>query len=51
MAKDEEDMYQPPPPPPKTRGVTHCGLTIYIKKYFKAKRRITETQIFLHAKI
>jgi hypothetical protein len=24
----------------KTRGVSHCGLTIYIKKYLKAKRNI-----------
>jgi len=23
-----------------TRGVSHCGLAIYIKKYLKAKRRI-----------
>jgi hypothetical protein len=55
MGEDEEDMYQtpppPPPPPPKTRGVTHCGLAIDIKKYIKAKRRIMETQIFHHAKI
>jgi hypothetical protein len=35
-----------------TRGVSHCGLAIYIKKkYLKAKRRILETQIFHHAKI
>jgi len=30
----------------KTRGVSHCGLAIYIKKYLKAKRRIMKTQIF-----
>jgi hypothetical protein len=32
----------PPPhhPPPKTRGVTHYGLAIYIKKvYIKAKKK------------
>jgi hypothetical protein len=34
-----------------TRGVSQCGLAIYIKKYLKAKRRIMETQIFHHAKI
>jgi hypothetical protein len=33
------------------RGVSHCGLAIYIKKYLKIKRRIMETQIFHHAKI
>jgi hypothetical protein len=36
---------------PETRGVSHCGLAIYIKKYLKGKRRIMETQIFHHAKI
>jgi len=34
----------------ETRGVPHCGLPIYIKKYLKA-RRIMETQIFHPAKI
>jgi len=34
-----------------TRGVSHCGLPIYIKKYLKAKLRIMETQIFHHPKI
>jgi hypothetical protein len=34
-----------------TRGVSHCGLAIHIKKYLKGKRRIMETQIFHHAKI
>jgi len=29
-----------------TRGVSHCGLAIYMKKYLKAKRRIIKTQIF-----
>jgi hypothetical protein len=37
--------------PKVTRGVSHCGLAIYIKKYPNAKRRITETQIFHHAEI
>jgi hypothetical protein len=37
--------------PKQTRGVSHCGLAIYIKSYVKAKRRIMETQIFHHAKI
>jgi hypothetical protein len=36
----------------KTRGVSHCGLAIYIKMLFlKGKRRIIEIQIFHHAKI
>ncbi len=34
----------------KTRGVSHCGLATYIKKYLNAKKRIMETQIFHHAK-
>jgi hypothetical protein len=29
-----------------TRGISHYGLAIYIKKYLKAKRRIMETQLF-----
>jgi len=33
------------------RGVSHCGLAIYIKKYLKTNQRIMETQIFHHAKI
>jgi hypothetical protein len=36
--------------PPLTRGVSHCGLAIYIKKYLKAKEEIMEIQIFHHAK-
>jgi hypothetical protein len=32
----------------KTRGVSHCGLAIYIKKVSSGKRRIMETQIFHH---
>jgi hypothetical protein len=35
----------------KTRGASHCGLAIYIKKYLKAKEEFMETQIFHHAKI
>jgi hypothetical protein len=35
----------------ETRGVSNCGLAIYIKKYLKEKRRIMETQIFHHAKL
>jgi hypothetical protein len=27
-----------------TRGVSHCSLAIYIKKYLKGKRRIMKTQ-------
>jgi hypothetical protein len=33
-----------------TRGVSHCGVANYLKKY-NAKRRIMKTQIFHHAKI
>jgi Na+-translocating ferredoxin:NAD+ oxidoreductase RnfC subunit len=35
----------------KQRGVSHCGLAIYIETYLKCKRRIMKTQIFHHAKI
>jgi hypothetical protein len=34
-----------------TRGVSHCGLAIYIKKYLRAKRRIMKIQIFHDARI
>jgi hypothetical protein len=34
----------------KKRGVSYCGLAIYMKKDLKAKRRIMETQIFHNAK-
>jgi hypothetical protein len=29
-----------------TRGVSHCGLAIYIEKYRKAKEELWKTQIF-----
>jgi hypothetical protein len=37
----------------ETRGVSHYGLAISIKKYLKKAKeaRIMETQIFRHAKI
>jgi hypothetical protein len=35
----------------KTRGVSDGGLTIYIKKYLKAKEEIMETHISHHPKI
>jgi hypothetical protein len=35
----------------KTRGASHCPLTIYIKKHLKGKRRIMEIQIFHHANL
>jgi hypothetical protein len=36
----------------QTRGVSHCGLAIYIKQYFTAIEELyMETQIFHHAKI
>jgi hypothetical protein len=34
----------------KTRGVSHCGLAIYIK-VSEGKKRIMKTQIFHHEKI
>jgi hypothetical protein len=34
-----------------TRGVSHCGLDIYIRKVSEGKRGIMEIQIFHHAKI
>jgi len=36
---------------PGTRGVSQCGLAIYIKKDLKAKEELCRTQIFHHAKI
>jgi hypothetical protein len=35
----------------KTKGVSHCDLAIYIKKYLKGEKKRMETQIFHHAKI
>jgi hypothetical protein len=35
----------------QTRGVSHCGLAVYIKWYLKAKEEFLETQIFHHTKI
>jgi hypothetical protein len=32
--------------PTKTRGVSHCGLGIYIKKYLKAKEELWEFEYF-----
>jgi hypothetical protein len=29
-----------------TRGVSHCGLAIYIKKYLKAKEELWKVQYF-----
>jgi hypothetical protein len=34
-----------------TRGVSHCGLAIYIKKYLKAKEELGKLKYFHHAKI
>ncbi len=31
---------------PKTRGVSHCGLAIYIKKYLKAKEELWKLKYF-----
>jgi hypothetical protein len=33
-------------PPKKTRGVSHCGLAIYIKKYLKAKEELSKLKYF-----
>jgi hypothetical protein len=39
-------------PPNKTRGASHCGLAIYIKKYLKAKEELWKLKYpFHHAKI
>jgi hypothetical protein len=35
----------------ETRGVSHCGLAIYIKTYLNAKERFIETEIFHRSKI
>jgi hypothetical protein len=39
--------------PASTRGVSHCGLAIYIKKYLKAKEEeeLWKLKYFTHAKI
>jgi hypothetical protein len=34
----------------KTRGVSHCGLGIYIKKYLKAKEELWKLQYFMMQK-
>ncbi len=34
-----------------TRGVSHCGLAIYIKKYLKVKEELWKFKIFHHAKV
>jgi hypothetical protein len=35
----------------QTRGVSHIGLVIYIKKYLKAKEKLQKLKYFHHAKI
>jgi hypothetical protein len=35
----------------KTRGVSHCCLAIYIKKYVKEKEELRKLKYFHHAKI
>jgi hypothetical protein len=30
----------------KTKGVSHCGLVIYIKKYLKAKEELGQCKYF-----
>jgi hypothetical protein len=30
-----------------TRGVSHCGLAVYIKKYMKAKEELWKLKYFL----
>jgi hypothetical protein len=35
----------------KTRGVSHCGLAIYIKKYLKAKEELWKLKYFTMQKI
>jgi hypothetical protein len=51
----DQDKIKPGLPKPifdaiKTRGVSHCGLAIYIKKYLKAKEELRKLK-FHHAKI
>jgi hypothetical protein len=33
-------------PQHKTRGVSHCGLAIYIKKYLKAEEKLWKLKYF-----
>jgi hypothetical protein len=48
VAKDPRPPKKKPKKTKQTRGLSQCGLAIYIKKYLKAKeRRIMETQIFI----
>jgi hypothetical protein len=35
----------------ETRGVSHCGLAIYIKKYLKAKEELWKFKYFTMQKI
>jgi hypothetical protein len=35
----------------KTRGVAHCSIAFYMKKYLKAKEELCKLKIFHHAKI
>jgi len=34
----------------KTRGVSHCGLTIYIKNYLEAKKKLWRFEYFTMSK-
>jgi hypothetical protein len=34
----------------KTRSVSHCGLTIYIKKYLKGKEKLWKFKCFTMSK-
>jgi hypothetical protein len=44
-------LLPPPPSPTKTRGVSHFGLAIYIKKYLKAKEESWKLKYFTMQKI
>jgi len=52
IMKTLSPTHPPLPNPKKTRGVSHCGLAIYIKEYLKAKEEeLWKLKYFTIAKI
>jgi hypothetical protein len=40
-------LTKPPTQPIKTRGESHCGLAIYIKRYLMAKEELRKLKYFI----
>jgi hypothetical protein len=40
-------LTKPPTQPIKTRGESHCGIAIYIKRYLKAKEELWKLKYFI----